>query len=271
MQDGAWSRSALAVNVAPRGMKDCVWLVADRPRWDNTGVANSFRESESAPGARKKKGKARPVEAEPAHGASSTLQAPSAARGRFRGETIWALVTGLAVGFAVGREVGGCQRGNDAPGVPTTGDVAPAASSSRRAYKSVSEFPPGWTKDTDIKGDYFAGLNDEQKAMALQVLNERTCDCGCPFGTLANCLAKDPGCPRSPALARLAVAAVKAGKDLDAVGATVDARQVELGRGNAPGAAAEPTGPVYVAVARHNARKGPWPAKVTVLEFSDFQ
>jgi protein-disulfide isomerase len=33
----------------------------------------------------------------------------------------------------------------------------------------------------------------------------------------------------------------------------------------------QPTGPVYVAVAEHSPRKGPLHAKVTVLEFSDFQ
>jgi hypothetical protein len=34
---------------------------------------------------------------------------------------------------------------------------------------------------------------------------------------------------------------------------------------------ASPTRPVFVAVAPHNVRKGPWPAKVTLVEFSDFQ
>lgn len=182
---------------------------------------------------------------------------------------IWALLTGLAIGFATGREVDSCAKGED-----ISAENTPAGSASAHpVYKSVAEFPAGWIKDSEIKGELLAGLTPEQTALALQSLNQRNCECGCPFGTVANCLAKDPNCPRSPVLGKLAVAEVKAGKSLDQILAAIDAKQAELGGGRGAPAAApqEATGPVYVALFDHSARKGPKPAKVTVVEFSDFQ
>jgi hypothetical protein len=203
--------------------------------------------------------------------AAEAQPASAPARERFwrspSANVIWALLTGLAIGFATGREVDSCAKREDLSAEPA------GSASAHPVYKSVAEFPAGWTKDSDIKGDILAGLTPEQTALALQALNQRNCECGCPFGSVANCLAKDPNCPRSPVLGRLAVAEVKAGKDLDQILAAIDAKQAELGGGRgAPNAAPpEPTGPVYVALYDHSPRKGPKPAKVTVVEFSDFQ
>jgi protein-disulfide isomerase len=93
------------------------------------------------------------------------------------------------------------------------------------------------------------------------------------MGSLAICLQKDPNCPRSPQMAKLAVDLVKQGKSAADIEAAIDAKQKEMG-GQKPAAApaAEPpSGPRPVELAAWNPRKGPKAAKVTIVEFSDFQ
>jgi hypothetical protein len=207
-------------------------------------------------------------------------QAPAAAGGRrwnFQGTVVWALVTGLAVGFAVGREVhrfgtpGASPQTGPAPDDSAKSAFIAAESSGKKIYTRYEDFPAGWVKDTDLaKGPtLFAGLTDFQKVTVMQALNERDCTCGCPFGTLAECLHKDPGCPNSPAIARMLAELVKQGKTLDALLAAIDDRQ----KGNQkPAAAPEaPSKPQYVEVAAYNPRIGPSEPKVTIVLFSDFQ
>jgi protein-disulfide isomerase len=88
------------------------------------------------------------------------------------------------------------------------------------------------------------------------------------------CLQKDPNCPRSPALAKLAIDLVKQGKSLPEILAAIDAKQADMGGSKpaaAPAAPEAPSTPRPVALAAWNPRKGPKAAKVTVVEFSDFQ
>jgi hypothetical protein len=187
--------------------------------------------------------------------------------------TIWALLAGLGVGYIAGREVSLSGSG------PATGEVAAADASaassaaaptgSGKVYKSESEFPAGWTKEADVRAGFFTGLTAAQKATVLHALNERNCECGCSFGTLSNCLAKDPGCPRSPKLGKLAIDLAKQGKSAFDIMAAIDKEQGGLNKGGKPAAA--PTGPVYIELAAYNPRIGPANAKVTVVEFSDFQ
>ena len=75
--------------------------------------------------------------------------------------------------------------------------------------------PRAGPKEADlasVDGVSFAGLTDGQKTTALQALNERDCECGCGMGKIAGCLKKDPNCPRSPNLAKLAIDMVEAGQ-----------------------------------------------------------
>ncbi len=186
----------------------------------------------------------------------------------------WALVTGLAVGFLVGREMGGRGGSGSAESDerPHAAATAPANAPGGTVYKSESQFPPSWLKSTDlatVSGVNFDGMTDAQKAAALQALNERNCECGCSFGTIANCAKKDSSCPRSPKLAKQVVDLAKQGKGLADLYAFLD---VENKKGAAPAAApAAPTGPQKVPLSAHSPRKGPRAAKVTIVEFSDFQ
>src|SRR5690349_644819 len=93
------------------------------------------------------------------------------------GATVWPLVTGLAVGFLVGRETG-TMRGRESASAEPKGGDAPAAAAvavkmPAKVYKTQAEFPSGWLKDSDLSsvaGISFAGLNDAQKTTALQAM-----------------------------------------------------------------------------------------------------
>jgi protein-disulfide isomerase len=190
--------------------------------------------------------------------------------------SIWPLVAGLAVGFLIGKEVGGASRSTERAGAeaPKAADAPPAGVKlPAKIYQGQAEFPAGWLKETDlasVAGISFAGLTDAQKTTALQALNERNCECGCGMGTIATCVKKDPNCPRSPGLAKLAIDMSKQGKGMGEILAAIDEKQKP-----APGAAAPspppPAGARKVALTADMPRKGPKAAKVTIAEFSDFQ
>jgi protein-disulfide isomerase len=183
--------------------------------------------------------------------------------------SIWlALAAGLAVGFAVGREMG--PRGGSGAEPSAAPTAAAAAAPAGTAHKTEGSFPAAWLKAadlTEVKGVSFAGLNDSQKAIALQALNERKCNCGCGMESIAICAKKDPNCPKSPKLVKDVVDLVKQGKALTDVYAYLDKE--------APPSAAPPPppppGPKKVAIPTHSPRKGAKNAKVTIVEFSDFQ
>jgi hypothetical protein len=200
--------------------------------------------------------------------------APEGARVPLAHRAVWPLITGLAVGFAVGRESyrfgPGGAAGPEASASPSAGAIAP---DKKPAYAKMSDFPSGWLKDTDIGNGatLLAGLTDPQKIAVMQAMNERNCECGCGMGSLATCLQKDPNCPRSPVMAKLAVDLVKQGKGVAEIEAAIDAQQKAGAKPAAAAAPEVPPGPKYIELAAWNPRKGSQPARVTVVEFSDFQ
>src|SRR5882757_9621674 len=95
------------------------------------------------------------------------------------GATVWPLVTGLAVGFLVGRETGTGHSREIATAEPKAAADAPSAAAAvklpAKVYKNQTEFPSGWLKEADltsVAGLSFAGLTDGQKTTALQAMNE---------------------------------------------------------------------------------------------------
>jgi protein-disulfide isomerase len=190
-----------------------------------------------------------------------------------RSPNIWlALITGLAVGFVVGREMGPRSGSASTAEEARPAAAVAAAAPSGTSYKSESTFPTKWLKAADlttVKGVSWDGVTDSQKAIAMQALNERKCECGCSMESVADCAKHDANCPRSPKLVKDVVDLVKQGKGLTDVYAYLD--KENKGSGAAPAAAAAPAGPKKVVLSTHSPRKGPKAAKVTIVEVSDFQ
>ncbi len=173
------------------------------------------------------------------------------------------LVAGLAVGFVIGHEVGWSRGGGRSPS-GGGGETAQAPTSAN----GPTDVPADWLKEADIAmADKFTGLTPQQRYVALKVLNERPCDCGCPHGSTAKCKKEDPNCPRAPLVAVQVVDLAKQGKTFDQI--------MEAVKKPGGGAAAQqqpPAGqPQKIELAAWTPVKGPKTAKVTILEFSDFQ
>ena len=172
---------------------------------------------------------------------------------------VWALVAGLAVGYIFGNKF------------PMGGGGGSASSSSvsersTGAMATGGAIPADWITEKDIGAtDAFAGLTPAQRFIALKVLNNKPCDCGCPHGSIAKCKKDDPGCPVAPKEIEIAAREAKAGKSYEDVYAAT-----KKPGGGAPAVAAEPTA-AKVMLAQWTPIRGPKLAKVTILEFSDFQ
>jgi len=129
---------------------------------------------------------------------------------------------------------------------------------------SVVEAQPPSRYTEGLHGVDFAGLTEEQKKLALDVLNELPCDCGCGM-TVAQCRVEDQNCPRSPVLAREIVDAIRRGGDADAARAAYDAvragnRALEFERAAS-----------FDIDVTDSPVRGPKTAPVTIVEFADFQ
>src|SRR3954453_16055720 len=201
-------------------------------------------------------------------------QNESSSRGPTWIATVWPLLTGLAIGFLVGREVGN-HRGGGGETADVAGSKTPVGTKMpAKIYKSESEFPEGWTKSADLASVTtvsFTDLTAPQKVTVMQALNERDCECGCGMGKIAGCVKKDPNCPRSPNLARTAIDLVKQGKGLGEILTAIDDKQKPAAGAAAPTAAAPAGGSKKVVPLAHDQRRGAAATKVTIVEFSDFQ
>jgi protein-disulfide isomerase len=188
--------------------------------------------------------------------------------------TVWPLLTGLAIGFLVGREVGNNRGSGGGETAAVVGKAGAGTKMPAKVYKAESEFPADWTKSSDWASVTTVSLTDltpAQKVTVMQALNERDCECGCGMGKIAGCVKKDPNCPRSPNLAKAAIDLVKQGKGLGDVLAAIDDKQKPSGGTPKPSEAPVAGGSKKVMPFAHNVRRGPAAAKVTIVEFSDFE
>jgi protein-disulfide isomerase len=121
-----------------------------------------------------------------------------------------------------------------------------------------------WQTTQDLPSVDFTGLTAAQKALALKVLRTNACPCGCTM-KMAECRMKDTGCSYSKSLAAIVVASIKKGGNEAAIMAALDASP--LMHRATPKLLEDP---VAIPVAGDPVL-GPQNARVTVVEFSDFQ
>ena len=118
-----------------------------------------------------------------------------------------------------------------------------------------------WQAEPNPPGVDWAGLNAAKKQAALRVMQTEGCSCGCDM-KVAECRVKDPACGVSKKLAGTIVKETGEGKDAAAIRA--DLKRI----------AEEPApvleDPVKISVTGDPVR-GPEKAKLTIVEFSDFQ
>ena len=121
-----------------------------------------------------------------------------------------------------------------------------------------------WQAATTLAGVDLSGLTAAQKTSALKLLRESACACGCDM-KVAECRVKDPNCGVSRGLAATVVKDLKAGKS-----AAVIAKELADVAKNGPPAPPLLDEPVSLTT-DGDPMRGPANAKITLVEFSDFQ
>jgi len=134
--------------------------------------------------------------------------------------------------------------------------AAPPPAPAAKAPSPAPAAAAGPVAPEAMTGLVFDGLTPEQKSLAVSILNENGCDCGCGM-KVAVCRRDDPKCPRSPGLGKQVIDLAKAGKSRDEIVKTVLTPaskfvQFALPAGDAPAI-------------------GPKNAKVTILHYFDYQ
>jgi protein-disulfide isomerase len=134
------------------------------------------------------------------------------------------------------------------------------------AALATAVFAQDWQHATQLPNVDFAGLTPQQKIIALKVMRQEGCVCGCAM-KVAQCRIADPPCGISRGLAALAVQEAKAGKDVDAVLEALENSDIVKKAGQPPPLLEDP---VKISISGAPS-KGPEDARITFVEFSDFE
>ncbi len=123
-----------------------------------------------------------------------------------------------------------------------------------------------WKTATELPGVNFTGLDAAKKKVVLGVLREYDCTCGCAM-KVAQCRIEDPPCGQSQALAAMAVPTAREGADAAGIRKMLDESEVSR---RAKMRSRILWDPVEIPIQGAPSR-GPAGARVTLVEFSDFQ
>lgn len=123
-----------------------------------------------------------------------------------------------------------------------------------------------WKTATELPRVDFTGLTAAQKNVALTVMREESCVCGCEM-KIAECRIADPPCGISRALANIILQEAKAGKNVEAVKQAVENSDIVKKAGQPP-PILDP--PVKISIDGAPSM-GPASARITLVEFSDFE
>jgi protein-disulfide isomerase len=132
-----------------------------------------------------------------------------------------------------------------------------------QAPKAVA---PDWVSVTNLPQVDFTGLTPKQKAASLKSLHVENCVCGCNM-KLAQCRVLDPACGDSKALSSMVIDGVKGGQTGDQIHETLLNSGLAKARAQANKILSDP---VAITTAG-SPSQGPEKAKITLVEFSDFQ
>lgn len=125
---------------------------------------------------------------------------------------------------------------------------------------------PAQVDTSTLKEVDFGGLTDAQKRIAVKIMQAEPCNCGCKL-TIATCRDKDSSCRRSLIFARSIVDSLREGKPEAEVVKLLRAKTATFVEAKLP----DDSGAVYNLHAGDSPVRGPRDARVTIVEFSDFQ
>jgi hypothetical protein len=126
---------------------------------------------------------------------------------------------------------------------------------------AFAQAPANWQTVTEFDQLDQSHLSAEHKQALLNLLRAEGCTCGCGM-RIAECRVKDPRCSRSRGLAAIVTRQLREGKTADSIRADLESRMKE-----APPVLDEAV-PINI---EGSPVKGPPNAKITLVEFSDFQ